>query len=48
MAAYLALQIGKGKLDYKAVVKLYSQFKNDIDMILVADGYHDLIEKDEE
>lgn len=43
MVAYLAMRIEQGKLDYKAVTTLYSQFKEDIDMILVADGYQHLI-----
>jgi hypothetical protein len=43
MAAYLAMQIEKGKLDYKAVVTKFPQFKDDIDTILILDGYQDLI-----
>jgi hypothetical protein len=43
MAAYLAMRIEEGKLDYKAVVTKYPQFKSDIDAILVADGKQDLI-----
>lgn len=43
MAAYLALRIEQGKFDYSAVVTKYPQFKNDIDQILVADGYQGLI-----
>lgn len=43
MAAYLAMRIEMGKLDYKAVVTKYSQFKDGIDEILVADGYQHLI-----
>lgn len=43
MAAYLAMRIELGKLDYKAVVLKYSQFKSDIDEILIADGRQDLI-----
>lgn len=43
MAAYLAMRIEDGKLDYAAVVSKYPQFKADIDQILVADGYQDLI-----
>lgn len=43
MAAYLAMRIEQGKLDYSAVVAKYPQFKDDIDTILIADGYQDLI-----
>lgn len=45
MSAYLAMQIEKGKLTYEQVKKLrdYSKYKEDIDTILIADGYGDLI-----
>lgn len=43
MAAYLAMRIGKGALDYVAVVTLYPQFKADIDEILINEGKQDLI-----
>lgn len=43
MEVYFAMRIKKGALDYEAVVALYPQFKQGIDEILVADGYHDLI-----
>ncbi len=43
MAAYLALRIEKGALDYKAVVTKYPQYKSDIDEILINDGYQHLI-----
>lgn len=43
MAAYLAMRIEQGKLNYSAVIAKYPQFKNDIDTILIADGYQDLI-----
>jgi len=43
MAAYLAMRIEAGKLDYVAVTAKYPQFKSDIDLILVADGKQDLI-----
>lgn len=41
MAAYLAKRIEDGKLVYKTIVtsKRYARFKDDIDEILVADGY---------
>lgn len=39
MAAYFAMRIEKGKLKYNAVIKKYPQYKEDIDLILVADGY---------
>ena len=34
MAAYLASQIKKGKLDYDAVIAKYPQYKAEIDEIL--------------
>jgi hypothetical protein len=45
MAAYFALGIEEGRLNYTAVVTnpRYAQFKDDIDSILIADGYQDLI-----
>ena len=43
MAAYLAMRIMQGKLDYVAVVTLYPQFKADIDEILINDGKQNLI-----
>lgn len=43
MAAYLAMRIEQGKLDYAAVVTRYPQFKEGIDVILIADGYQYLI-----
>ena len=45
MAAYLAMQIGEGRLDYKAVfsIPLYKQFQETVDAILTADGHADLI-----
>lgn len=44
MAAYFAMRIEKGKLNYKAVVSKYPQYKDEIDEILVADGFENLIE----
>jgi len=45
MAAYFALGIEEDRLDYVAVVTnpRYTQFKADIDAILIADGYQDKI-----
>lgn len=45
MAAYLALQILRDKLDYKTILghPLYAGFKEDVDGILVAEGRQDLI-----
>lgn len=45
MAAYLALGIEEGRLNYAAVVTnpRLSRFKADIDVILIADGFGDLI-----
>ena len=39
MAAYLAMRLEKRKLNYNTVVQKYPQFKEDIDLILAADGY---------
>ena len=39
MAAYFALRLEKGKMNYNAVVAKYPQYKEDIDLILTADGY---------
>ncbi len=45
MAAYLAMRIEAGKLDYKTVFSMavYKQFQADVDAILIADGRQDLI-----
>lgn len=43
MGAYLAMRIIKGKLKYEAVMKQYGEFKEDIDLILEAEGYGQLI-----
>lgn len=43
MAAYLANQILKGRLDYTLVVSRYGEFKEDIDTILIVEGKQDLI-----
>lgn len=43
MAAYLAMRIEQGKLDYTAVVTKFTQYKADIDTILTADGKQSLI-----
>ena len=39
MAAYFAMRLEKGKLNYNTIVQKYPQFKEDIDLILTADGY---------
>ena len=39
MGAYFAMRIEKGKLNYNVVIKKYPQFQEDIDLILLADGY---------
>lgn len=41
MAAYLAMRIEEGHLDYKKIVssKRYAKYKDDIDAILIADGF---------
>lgn len=43
MVVYLAQRIMDGKLDYKAVVTKYPQYKTDIDAILVAENKEELI-----
>lgn len=43
MAAYLANQILKGRLDYTLVVSRYGEFKEGIDTILISEGKQDLI-----
>lgn len=45
MGAYIALQILKGKMDYKTVLShpMYSEFKGVVDGILIAEGREDLI-----
>ena len=39
MAAYFAMRLEKGKINYNIVVAKYPQFQEDIDLILTADGY---------
>lgn len=39
MAAYFAMRLEKGKLNYNVVINKYPQFQEDIDLILTADGY---------
>ena len=39
MAVYFAMRIEQGMLNYNAVTERYPKCKNDIDDILVADGY---------
>lgn len=43
MEAYLAMRIEQGKLDYVAVTTKFSQYKEAIDEILIADGKQDFI-----
>ena len=39
MGAYFAMRLEKGKLNYNTVIQKYPQFKEDSDLILLADGY---------
>lgn len=39
MAAYFAIRLEKGKLNYNTVVTKYPECKDDLDIILAADGY---------
>lgn len=39
MAAYFAMRMQKGKLNYNVVVAKYPEYREDIDFILTADGY---------
>lgn len=43
MAAYLASRIQKGALDYVAVTRLYPQFKEEINEILIKNDFGHLI-----
>lgn len=45
MAAYLAMRIKTGKIDYIKTfsIDIYKLFKLDVDAILIADGRQDLI-----
>ena len=43
MAAYFAMRIEKSKLSYSAVISKYPQYKDEIDEILIADGFENLI-----
>jgi hypothetical protein len=43
MASYFASRIIKGALKYEDVIKKYPQYKEDINSILVSEGYSDLI-----
>ena len=43
MPEYLALQIIKGNLTYAKVMSKFSKYKEQIDIILVAEGREDLI-----
>ena len=47
MAAYFAMRIIQGKLTYEKVmsVPMYRQFKEEIDAILIAEGYENLIKE---
>ncbi|MBP3931643.1 MAG: hypothetical protein J6D47_19015 [Peptostreptococcaceae bacterium] len=45
MATYLAMQILKGKLNYKQVMAKFLEYKEDIDTILILEGREDLIVK---
>ena len=43
MSAYFASRIIKGALKYEDVIRKYPNYKEDIDLILIAEGYSDLI-----
>lgn len=43
MAAYFAMRIMDGAVDYKVVVTKYPRYKQDIDLILIGEGKQDLI-----
>lgn len=45
MVNYLALQILKGNLTYEKVMSKYSQYKEDIDKILIEEGKKELIKE---
>lgn len=46
MALYMANQIEKGNVSYKAIFskKMWKPYQDDVDAILTADGKQDLIE----
>ena len=39
MAAYFAMRLEKGKLNYNIVIEKYPECQSDIDLILIADSY---------
>ncbi len=39
MAAYFAMRIEAGKVNYNVVIAKYPEYQADIDLILTADGY---------
>ena len=43
MAAYLAMRIELGKLEYALVMPRYLQLKETVDTILITDGFQHLI-----
>ena len=43
MAGYLALQLMKDNLTYAKVMSKFSQYKEQLDIILVAEGREDLV-----
>lgn len=43
MVTYLAMQILKGKLSYIQTVEKFPQYKEDIGLILIAEGREDLV-----
>lgn len=45
MTTYLAMQILKGKLEYKQVITKFPEYKEHIDTILIAEGKENLITK---
>lgn len=45
MVLYMTMRIIDGKMDYKVVVTKFPQYKEEIDLILIAEGRHDLIKE---
>ena len=43
MVTYLAMQILKGKISYTQTVEKFPQYKEDISLILTAEGREDLV-----
>lgn len=43
MVVYMAMRIMDGKMDYTMVIEKFPKYKDEIDLILIAEGRQDLI-----